>query len=141
MTPNQKSFKDFIAGYINLCQAIGGVSVKDLDNWHRFDFETKIGKLSVTLIASEHEYKAQSKRGFVSIYLRFDRNAPALTGKCYGLLGGKDFNGHSGKWNIHFSGNKTMLNESRQAALNELKNRIEYCNGCHEQKPIDFEKQ
>lgn len=119
-TPLQRSFASWLTRFDTICLAYGGV--RD-SKWgeHSFLIETpSYGQLRASVHASD--YNGQKKRGFVQIYLMF---ATFDTGKIYDRLGGADFNGCSGKWNISLSG--TELDRTRDMAIHELTRRLEFC--------------
>lgn len=125
MTSNQKAFQEYVLDFIASCSAHGSIAKQDGDNW-RAEFDTKLGKLTAS-IHGDSEYKSQTKHGFVSIYLRFASDAKAVSGRVYDELAGRSFNGYSGKWNIHVSGDKADIETVRNTALAELEYRLNFC--------------
>lgn len=121
MTPNQKSFREFIKGFCRLCEKRGGVLTPYDDYSHEFQFETRLGKLRATVF--DHDYDSHSKRGFVSIFMQFSNelDAAKIEKELFG-----DFNRFSGKWNIHFSGDKKDIEQTRNHALLQLHTRLSH---------------
>lgn len=118
MTPHQKSFRKWLAGFRETCIALGGVA--DPHEPLRFTFQTpEHGVLNASV--HESDYESQKKRGFVEIFLAFETYD---TGKVHDTLFGRDFNGYSGKWNITLSGGS--LDATRALALRELEMRLDH---------------
>lgn len=117
MTPHQKSFAAWLKDFRQVCLDFGGVETEPL----RFEIATDLGKLFASV--HESDYESQKRRGFVQIYLRFETHTG---GKVYDTLGGRDFNGYSGKWNIHVSGSTDRLQDVRAEALRQLRESLEF---------------
>lgn len=121
MTKHQKAFAQWLNDFKESCKAHGSIAAEDWQGCWFAVFKTPVGDLRASI--HESDYDGQMKRGFVQIYLRFKDYD---TGKCYDTLGGFDFNGYSGKWNITLSGGKEDVERTRQCALAEFERRLNF---------------
>jgi hypothetical protein len=92
-----------------ICASVGGVKIGD--EWR---IESPLGRVRVTVM---------DERVYPWVAVRFDTFS---TGRVYDPLGGADFNGYSGKWNVHTTVDRGTVHENREAVVRELKRRLDW---------------
>lgn len=115
---HEAEWLDFKLRFSEICSRFGGDLKEDL-HVVRFHIPTPLGVLR----ASIHPRILSRKRvqsHLESVYLRFETYS---TGKMHDMLHGGEFNGYSGKWNIHWGARTLGL--ARRDCLLELERRLD----------------
>lgn len=120
----REAFAAFRQEFSDLCADWGGIySAEDTifpeAGGVAFRFETALGALRASIHAPRNWQREEIIPG--SIYMQFRTCSGSTSGPGRG-----DFNRHSHKWNIHFSGEAA---DARQAALQELYKRLAMLSG------------